>query len=475
VGNLCNGSPGVEISANIGQPFYQFCPTSTQPPLGSAVVLVPNSETVTCGSSDCESQSPQLILGGFEDDEEASFTNTSGSVTSEFLLQSAQSPWTSLQQGCLWSGSTSTGETATGLAWSLPGSNLAAFNSSLLTSDAGVGYQPSAVPSADISECQSVASVPPGLEDISVGSNWGSGGAASATSISLSGGVVSANATGIGVIAVGQYTSNPVGAASFSSSGEYFDVALLSGAVVSSVTILDCNRGAGNNLQWWNPQAASGVGGWQAVQGDPGPVYLSGPPSCMTVTLNDSTAPNLAELTGTVFGVGFTPSQSCIVTMFHGPLTIGSGQAVCIGAGGRVLGPVTLKSGGALWVTGGAVIGRLSSNDALAIRLCGATILGGETIQGTTGAVMIGDPGLGCPGNWLTGPVAVTHNTGGVELLHNSILGPVVVNGNTDTVTEIGGNRIFGSLTCSGNSPSPTDGGSPNSVAGPRFGQCAGL
>lgn len=98
-----------------------------------------------------------------------------------------------------------------------------------------------------------------------------------------------------------QYSSDPVGAPSFSASGEYFDAALSSGNSFSSMTINDCNLGGGNTLQWWNPQANAGAGAWEPVS--PTPSYTAGPPACASVTLTSSTSPTLADLTGTVFGV----------------------------------------------------------------------------------------------------------------------------------------------------------------------------
>jgi len=107
---------------------------------------------------------------------------------------------------------------------------------------------------------------------------------------------------------VAQYGSDPVGAPTFSSTGEYFDVALSSGNSFTSATINDCNLGGGTGLEWWNPQASAGAGAWQPVL--PTPTYTAGPPACVSLTLNSTSSPTLAQLTGTVFGVSLSPTPT---------------------------------------------------------------------------------------------------------------------------------------------------------------------
>jgi hexosaminidase len=41
--------------------------------------------------------------------------------------------------------------------------------------------------------------------------------------------------------------------------------------------------------------------------------------------------------------------------------------------------------------------------------------------------------------------------------------------------TLVSANQIGGALTCTGNQPPPVDNGLPNTVSGPRSGQCAKL
>jgi hypothetical protein len=53
------------------------------------------------------------------------------------------------------------------------------------------------------------------------------------------------------------------------------------------------------------------------------------------------------------------------------------------------------------------------------------------------------------------------------------VTGPVSVTGDVGGPTVIEGNKITGPLSCSGNTPPPTDGGYPNTVTGARSGQCS--
>jgi autotransporter-associated beta strand protein len=125
-------------------------------------------------------------------------------------------------------------------------------------------------------------------------------------STSNAGTTVAAN--GSGALTLAQYPSDPVAPPTFNASGAYFDLHIASGSAFTSVTVTDCNLNGGNALEWWNPSANSGAGAWQPVVGNPGPVFTAGPPACLSVTLNGTTSPTLAQMTGTVFGAANTPS-----------------------------------------------------------------------------------------------------------------------------------------------------------------------
>jgi hypothetical protein len=191
---------------------------------------------------------------------------------------------------------------------------------------------------------------------------------------------------------------------------------------------------------------------------------------------------------------GFLPSSgtlthvvtftSCVTTLRVGPLTIGSGEAVCIT--GMVVGPVTVNPGGALSVSGGNITGPLTSTGATAISICASTGTGPISISGTSGLLLIGDGGddgtPACTANTVNGGVTLTGNLGGLELGGNTIHGPVTLSNNTGTgqilehgtlpPPEVEGNQMVGPLRCDGNTPAPIDDGLPNSVIGPKLGQC---
>ncbi|HWE68237.1 MAG TPA: hypothetical protein VG298_16470, partial [Acidimicrobiales bacterium] len=106
---------------------------------------------------------------------------------------------------------------------------------------------------------------------------------------------------GTGTVTVGEYAGDPVGPAQNFAPTCFFDVALSTDSTFTSVTITNCATGGGNSLQWWNPAADGGAGAWQPVTGDPGPTLTPGTPPCLSVTLDGTTSPTPAQLSGTVF------------------------------------------------------------------------------------------------------------------------------------------------------------------------------
>ena len=206
---------------------------------------------------------------------------------------------------------------------------------------------------------------------------------------------------------------------------------------------------------------------------------ISGTPTAtgtfsFTVQVTDSSAS--PQSASAAFSLSISPATpGCITSTIHGKFVVPAGSSACVGRGGRITGPVNVESGGTLWVLDGAITGPITSMQAATVGLCGATISGPVRISGTTEEIVIGDGG-GCDGNVITGPVSLTKNSGGAELLMgNTITGPVTVDGNTSLISLIGSNSITGPFECSSNSPAPTNGGSMNTVTGPKNGQCASL
>ncbi|GAA1230311.1 hypothetical protein GCM10009665_20890 [Kitasatospora nipponensis] len=175
--------------------------------------------------------------------------------------------------------------------------------------------------------------------------------------------------------------------------------------------------------------------------------------------------------------VGF--STPC-VTAHHGSLTVASGQSLCLAPGGEQDGPVTVKPGGALAVSGARINGPVSVDGAAAFTVCGSTLTGPLSVNGTTGFVLIGsdpDDGTGCAGSTFEAPVNLNGNTGGMEVSGNTLKAPVSITGNSgsgllseDAVPEFEANQVSGPLSCHGNQPTLQLAG--DTVEGPRSGQC---
>jgi hexosaminidase len=134
-----------------------------------------------------------------------------------------------------------------------------------------------------------------------------------------------------------------------------------------------------------------------------------------------------------------------------GPLTVSSGVACLDGA--TISGPVSVTGGAGIYLTGSTVSGPVSASGAGNVLLCGTTVSGPVSVTGKT-RVWIGNAAGDCAPSTVSGPVSLRNNTGS---------------------TVVSGNRINGPLSCSGNTPAPTNAGRPNSVSGPKSGQCAGL
>ena len=113
---------------------------------------------------------------------------------------------------------------------------------------------------------------------------------------------VAVTASGPGALTVSQYSSNPDGVTSFTSTGEYFDVEVASTSAFTSVAVKDCNLNGGSILYWWNVTTST----WETVSPVSGP---SGSPPCLTATLSTTSTPTISQLKGTVFAIGLGTTQ----------------------------------------------------------------------------------------------------------------------------------------------------------------------
>jgi hypothetical protein len=156
--------------------------------------------------------------------------------------------------------------------------------------------------------------------------------------------------------------------------------------------------------------------------------------------------------TASAFAVTLIPAPpACTTTVtgrHDGPLVVRSGVTCLDGA--TVDGPVSVLAGATLVATGSTVAGPLTATGAATVELLTSTVRGPLTVTGATVGVTV-------VGGTVAGPVRLVDNRTGSRA-------PVVA-----------GVTVDGPLTCTGNAPAPENLRAPNTVRGPRTGQCAGL
>jgi hypothetical protein len=161
-----------------------------------------------------------------------------------------------------------------------------------------------------------------------------------------------------------------------------------------------------------------------------------------------------------------------------GPLTVGAGESVQI-TNAQVVGPVTVQPGGALTIVNSKITRGLVVDNPRFLSICNTDISGpspGQALGVSNAAVpvRIGDPANACAGNRFAGTVnltAILATTFGANQVSHATS---VTNGGAGA-TVIKANVLFGTLSCTGNSPAPTNAGQPNTGPGAKTGQCSGL
>ncbi|HEV3263899.1 MAG TPA: IPT/TIG domain-containing protein [Acidimicrobiales bacterium] len=242
------------------------------------------------------------------------------------------------------------------------------------------------------------------------------------------------SANGEGSLTVSQYGSDPVGSPAFSASGVYIDVEVASGSSFGSLTITDCNLSGATSLEWWNGSA------WLAVSPES---YSAGPPKCVTATLDSTSSPTIADLSGTVFAgalpattapgapmsLGATPGNTTATLSWTAPSSNGgttiTGYDVYEGTtpGGESTTPVnrTTLIGATSYTVTGLTNGTTYYFDVQAVNLVGNSVASNEasatptstpTPTPTTGYWEVGSDG----GNFAFGGSQFFGSTGAQHL-----------------------------------------------------------
>ncbi len=159
-----------------------------------------------------------------------------------------------------------------------------------------------------------------------------------------------------------------------------------------------------------------------------------------------------------------------------GNYVAGSGSTCFTGSGTVITGNLYIGSGSRVFLSGARVNGSINSFGASRLALCGVTSYGRVTISGTNGPVLLGDTVNGrCAGNKFPA-VSVDGTDGSVTIADNTMASLGVTNNHAPVggTILVAANHITGALSCSGNTPLPSNGGRVNS-AGAKWGQCSGL
>jgi hypothetical protein len=141
---------------------------------------------------------------------------------------------------------------------------------------------------------------------------------------------------------------------------------------------------------------------------------------------------------------------------------------------------IRTRPGAAIFISNSTIRGSIYAAGTTFFAMCATTVLGGVNVNSAVGFVVIGDPfDDGCSGNSIRG-VALSGDIGGVEVIGNVIGGTLLLRGDSgvgpmpdDVGPEIEANAV-GRISCSRNTPAPTNDGRPN-LAIVRVGQCVGI
>ena len=226
--------------------------------------------------------------------------------------------------------------------------------------------------------------------------------------------------------------------------------------------------------------ATSGVTGQPvcattATASSPGGSY---PITCSTGSLAASNY-KFTFVAGTLT-VTFTTVEVCD---HIGSVVVTAGESVMIPPGCVQVGPVSVQPGGSLEAQGAIIIGSISFNGGVVLRICSTALAGGLTATLANKPVVFGDGTSSCLGSAIVGSLALSSNTAGVSVQKAIAAGSLSIQSNSGGVTfsnsawvgavsvkqnsggaTVTGNGVLGSLTVTGNTGSVVD--RPNTVIG---------
>ena len=130
-------------------------------------------------------------------------------------------------------------------------------------------------------------------------------------------GNLSAAASGVGTVAVAQYTANPEPTSPPTAVDPYFDVSVPAASSFTSVQVTDCHLAGGSVVYYYDDTTNQ----WAEVSGQ----SYDGSTGCVTFTLGTASTSSLAQLS-TVFGVQDVPPSLTVpvdqTVAYHGALSL---------------------------------------------------------------------------------------------------------------------------------------------------------
>jgi hypothetical protein len=161
-----------------------------------------------------------------------------------------------------------------------------------------------------------------------------------------------------------------------------------------------------------------------------------------------------ASVAGVTTDTGVLAKSPCISGHHAGPLVVASGDSECLAEDAHQSGPVTVQPGAHFFSNGAFISGGVTASSPGAISICDTRIAGRLSISGSTGPVLVGEPATGdCPGNRISGEVAITGDLAGTDFSGNTVSGSATLTGNVGGFVfgDLAANKIAGAVVTGGN------------------------